>query len=30
MLFLTPAKLVAIAPLISSFSAFIWTLRRKP
>jgi hypothetical protein len=30
MLVLTPAMLIAIAALISSFSAFVWTLRRKP
>jgi hypothetical protein len=30
MLVLTPAMLVALAALISSLSAFIWTLKRKP
>jgi hypothetical protein len=30
MLVLTPAMLIAIAALISSFSALVWTLRRKP
>ena len=30
MLVLTPAMLIAIAALISSLSAFIWTVRRKP
>lgn len=29
MLVLTPAMLIALAALISSLSAFIWTLRRK-
>jgi hypothetical protein len=29
MLVLTPAMLIAFAALISSLSAFIWTLRRK-
>jgi hypothetical protein len=30
MLVLDPSMLVAIAALISSISAFVWTLRRKP
>lgn len=30
MLILSPAKLVAIAALVSSLSALIWSLRRKP
>jgi hypothetical protein len=30
MLVLTPPMLIALAALISSISAFIWTLRRKP
>jgi hypothetical protein len=30
MLVLDPAILIAIAALISSFSALIWALRRKP
>jgi hypothetical protein len=30
MLVLTPSMLIAIAALISSFSALIWTIRRKP
>jgi hypothetical protein len=30
MLVLDPAMLVAVAALISSLSAFVWALRRKP
>jgi len=30
MLVLDPALLIAIAALISSVSAFIWSVRRKP
>lgn len=30
MLVLDPAMLVALAALISSLSAFIWAVRRKP
>jgi hypothetical protein len=30
MLVLDPAILIAIAALISSISAFIWSVRRKP
>lgn len=30
MLILDPAMLIALAALVSSFSAFIWALRRKP
>jgi len=30
MLFLDPPFLIAIAALISSISAFIWAVRRKP
>ena len=30
MLVLDPALLVALAALVSSFSAFIWAVRRKP
>jgi hypothetical protein len=30
MLVLNPAMLVAVAALISSLSAFVWALRRKP
>lgn len=30
MLVLDPAILIAIAALVSSLSAFIWALRRKP
>lgn len=30
MLVLDPAVLLALAALISSLSAFIWSLRRKP
>jgi hypothetical protein len=30
MLVLDPAILIAIAALISSLSAFVWALRRKP
>lgn len=30
MLVLNPAMLIAIAALISSLSAFVWSLRRKP
>ena len=30
MLVLDPAVLVAIAALISSLSAFVWAVRRKP
>jgi len=30
MLVLNPAMLIALAALISSLSAFIWALRRKP
>ena len=30
MLILDPALLIAIAALISSLSAFVWSLRRKP
>jgi hypothetical protein len=30
MLILSPAMLVAIAALVSSLSALIWSLRRKP
>ena len=30
MLILDPAMLVALAALISSLSAFIWAVRRKP
>ena len=30
MLVLDPAMLMALAALISSLSAFIWSLRRKP
>jgi len=30
MLVLNPALIVALAALISSLSAFIWSLRRKP
>jgi len=30
MLILDPALLIAIAVLISSLSAFIWAVRRKP
>jgi hypothetical protein len=30
MLVLDPAMLVAIAALISSLSAFVWAMRRKP
>jgi hypothetical protein len=30
MLVLDPAMLVAVAALISSLSAFVWAVRRKP
>jgi hypothetical protein len=30
MLVLNPSMLIAIAALISSLSAFIWSVRRKP
>ena len=30
MLVLNPAMLLAIAALISSLSAFVWAIRRKP
>jgi len=30
LLFLDPALLIAIAALISSLSAFVWAVRRKP
>jgi hypothetical protein len=30
MLVLDPAMLIAVATLISSLSAFVWALRRKP
>jgi hypothetical protein len=30
MLYLDPAMLIAIAAIISSLSAFIWSVRRKP
>ncbi len=30
MLVLDPAMLIAVAALISSLSAFIWAVRRKP
>lgn len=30
MLVLDPAMLIALAAMISSLSAFIWALRRKP
>ena len=30
MLFLDPSMLIAIAALISSLSAFIWAVRRRP
>jgi hypothetical protein len=30
MLFLDPAMLIALAALISSLSAFVWAVRRKP
>ena len=30
MLVLDPAMVVAVAALISSLSAFVWALRRKP
>jgi hypothetical protein len=30
MLVLDPAVLIALAALISSLSAFVWALRRKP
>ena len=30
MVVLDPAMLVAVAALISSLSAFVWALRRKP
>ena len=30
MLVLNPAMLIAIAALISSLSAFVWAIRRKP
>jgi hypothetical protein len=30
MIFLDPALLIALAALISSLSAFIWSVRRKP
>jgi hypothetical protein len=30
MLILDPAILIAIAALISSLSAFVWAIRRKP
>jgi hypothetical protein len=30
MLVLNPAMLIALAALISSLSAFVWALRRKP
>jgi hypothetical protein len=30
MLVLTPAMLIAVAALISSLSAFVWSVRRKP
>jgi hypothetical protein len=30
MLFLDPSILIALAALISSLSAFIWSVRRKP
>ena len=30
MLILDPALLIAVAALISSLSAFIWSVRRKP
>ena len=30
MLVLDPAMLIAIAALISSLSAFVWSVRRKP
>jgi hypothetical protein len=30
MLVLNPAMLIAIAALISSLSAFVWAVRRKP
>ena len=30
MLVLSPALLIALAALISSLSAFVWSVRRKP
>jgi hypothetical protein len=30
MLVLDPAMLIAVAALISSLSAFVWAIRRKP
>lgn len=30
MLMLDPAMLIALAALISSLSAFVWSVRRKP
>jgi len=30
MLFLDPSMLIAIAALISSLSAFVWAVRRRP
>lgn len=30
MLVLTPTMLIAVAALISSLSAFVWSVRRKP
>ncbi len=30
MLVLTPAMLIAVAALITSLSAFVWSVRRKP
>ena len=30
MLFIDPAMLIALAALISSLSAFVWAVRRKP
>lgn len=30
MIVLTPAMLIAVAALISSLSAFVWSVRRKP
>lgn len=30
MLVLDPAMLIAVAALISSLSAFVWAMRRKP
>jgi hypothetical protein len=30
MLILDPAMLIALAAIISSLSAFVWTVRRKP